>query len=119
MMIARLLGFLFLALGAIGIFLPVWPTTIFWIVAALCFARSSPAMRDWIYARPRFGPPIQQFIERGTLSNASKGGALFGMTLAGAISTFILWGHWSWMALAIGLLICGAVYVLSRPTDPA
>ncbi len=118
-MIARLLGFLFLALGAIGIFLPIWPTTIFWIVAALCFARSSPAMRDWIYARPKLGPPIQQFLERGTLSRTSKTGALAGMAMACGISSFLLWGRWTWMALAIGLILCGAAYVLSRPTDPA
>lgn len=119
MMIARALGFLLLGLGAIGIFLPVWPTTIFWIGAALCFARSSPAMRDWIYARPKLGPPIQQFIERGTLSNSSKAGALLGMALAGGISSAVLWGRWTWLAVAVGLLACGAAYVLTRPSDPA
>ena len=116
-MIARMLGFLFLALGAIGIFLPVWPTTIFWIVAALCFARSSPVMRDWIYARPKLGPPIQQFIERGTLSRSSKTGAVAGMTLAAAISTVLLWDRWIWTAIALGLIACGMVYVLTRPSD--
>ncbi|MEE2877614.1 MAG: YbaN family protein [Pseudomonadota bacterium] len=118
-MMARMLGFLLLALGAIGIFLPIWPTTIFWIGAALCFARSSPAMRDWIYARPKFGQPIQQFIERGTLSNTSKAGALLGMTMAAGISSAVLWGRWAWLATALGLILCGAVYVLSRPTDTA
>lgn len=118
-MIARVLGFLFLVLGAIGIVLPVWPTTIFWIVAAMCFARSSPTMRDWIYSRPKVGPTVQGFIERGTLSRASKGGAVFGMALAAGISTALLWGRWGWLASAIGLIACGAVYVLTRPTDPA
>ena len=118
-MIARLLGFLFLALGAIGIFLPVWPTTIFWIVAALCFTRSSPAMRDWIYARPGLGPPIQSFIERGTLSRKSKSGAVFGMGLAGSISAAVLWGRWAWLAVALALIASGMAYVMTRPSDPA
>ncbi|MEQ8559034.1 MAG: YbaN family protein [Henriciella sp.] len=118
-MIARLLGFLFLALGAIGLVLPIWPTTVFWIVAALCFARSSPVMRDWIYARPKLGPPIQQFIEKGTLSRASKSGALFGMALATGISGVLLWGRWTWMATAIALTLGGAAYVLTRPSDAA
>lgn len=117
-MIARVLGFLFLALGAIGIFLPIWPTTVFWIVAALCFARSSPAMRDWIYARPNVGPMVQQFVERGTLSRPAKTGALAGMTMAGMISTVMLWGRWSWLAIAFALLAMGAVYVLTRPSEP-
>ena len=118
-MIARLLGFLFLALGAIGLFLPVWPTTIFWIVAALCFTRSSPAMRDWIYARPGLGPPIRDFIEKGTLSRSSKTGAVTGMALASGISGFLLWGRWMWLAVALGLILCGVAYVLTRPTDAA
>ncbi|WP_084396705.1 YbaN family protein [Henriciella aquimarina] len=117
-MIARLLGFLFLALGAIGIFLPVWPTTIFWIIAALAFTRSSPAMRDWIYARPKLGPPIRDFVEQGTLSRASKTGAIAGMSLAAAISTALLWGRWTWIAVALGLIAVGMAYVLTRPSEP-
>ena len=114
-MIARLLGFLLLGLGAIGLFLPIWPTTIFWIGAAMSFARSSPRMRDWIYARPKFGPEIRAFIEQGTLSRTSKTGAIAGMVLASGISTAVLWGHWGWLAVALGLIAIGAVYVLSRP----
>ncbi|MGB3626715.1 MAG: YbaN family protein [Henriciella sp.] len=117
-MIAKVLGFLFLALGAIGLFLPIWPTTVFWIVAALCFARSSPAMRDWIYSRPNVGPLIQTFLERGTLSLPAKTGALTGMSLAALISTALLWGRWSWLAIAMALLAMGAIYVLTRPSEP-
>lgn len=115
-MIARLLGFLLLGLGAIGLFLPVWPTTIFWILAAMSFARSSPAMRDWIYARPKFGPEIQAFIEEGTLSRTSKTGALSGMALASGISTFLLWQRWTWLTMALALILAGAIYVLTRPS---
>ncbi|WP_018146583.1 YbaN family protein [Henriciella marina] len=119
MLIARVLGFLLLGLGGIGIFLPVWPTTIFWIGAAICFARSSPVMRDWIYGRPGFGPPIRNFIEEGTLSRKSKSGALVGMGLASGISTAVLWERWTWLAVALALIICGMAYVMTRPSDPA
>ena len=66
----RILGLISFAFGAIGLFLPIWPTTVFWIVAALAFARSNPAWAEWIYARPKIGPPIRTFVETGALSHA-------------------------------------------------
>ena len=115
MMLLRLLGGLFVALGAIGLFLPIWPTTIFWILAALCFARSSPEARDWIYARPGIGPQIEAFIERGTLNRASKVAAIIGMSLAGAMSTYALRNHLLWLALLLVILLGASLYVITRP----
>ena len=43
-----LLGFVFLSIGAVGLILPIWPTTIFWIAAVFCLAESHPKIRDWI-----------------------------------------------------------------------
>ena len=110
----RALGTLLLGLGAIGLVLPVWPTTIFWIFAALCFARSHPPTRDWIYARPGVGTVIEDFVERGTMSRASKTAALTGMALAGALSTILLWGRWGWIAATLSLIAIGMIYVIRR-----
>jgi uncharacterized membrane protein YbaN (DUF454 family) len=45
------LGGLFVILGAIGVFVPGLPTTIFLIVACFAFARSCPAMETWLRSR--------------------------------------------------------------------
>jgi uncharacterized membrane protein YbaN (DUF454 family) len=45
------LGGFFVILGAIGVFVPGLPTTIFLIVACFAFARSCPAMETWIRSR--------------------------------------------------------------------
>ena len=50
-------GFNF-ALGAIGLILPVLPTTVFWIVAIGCFSRASPRLAARLVAHPRFGRPV-------------------------------------------------------------
>jgi len=112
----RLLGFLFLGIGGIGIVLPVLPTTIFWILAALCFARSDPKIRDWIYARPGIGPQVELFIEQGQMTRAGKNGALIGMGLAACILGIFFHTRLIVLAIGIGLIIIGAGVVLSRKT---
>ena len=54
----RLLGFLFLGLALLGVFLPLLPTTPFVLVAAACFAQSSEKMHKWILANRTFGPMV-------------------------------------------------------------
>ena len=62
------LGGLMLALGIIGAFLPVMPTTIFLILAAWCFGRSSPRLESWMLDHQRFGPALRQWREHRRLS---------------------------------------------------
>ncbi|KCZ90662.1 YbaN family protein [Hyphomonas johnsonii] len=117
----RIFGLIAFALGAIGLVLPVWPTTIFWIAAALAFARSNPAWAAWIYARPGIGEPIRTFAEHGRMNMRSKAAALSGMALAAAGTIFLFWQMPWAMAGSLGLLAIGAAFVISRkaPFDPA
>ena len=112
-----IVGGIAFVLGAIGIPLPGWPTTIFWIVAAYCFANSRPAWRDWIYARPGIGNVIENFNERGVLSKRSKTGALIGMGLGGGIATLFLWANLTWLAVVWIVIAIGAAIVLSVPSS--
>ena len=59
------LGALCLALGTIGIFVPGWPTTVFWIVAVLCFLKSRPAAVRPLLRTPIVGPAIRWFLRLG------------------------------------------------------
>ena len=107
-------GFLFLTVGAVGLVLPLWPTTIFWIIAAFCLAESHPSVRDWIYARPGVGPIIQNFIEDGMISRKSKTAAIGGMMIAGAISAWFLQDTLIGLsAMAVAILV-GIAFVATR-----
>ena len=112
----RIIGGFFLLLGGIGIVLPVLPTTIFWILAALCFARSDPKVRDWIYAKPGIGPQVELFIEKGEMTKAGKRGALMGMALGAGILTFFFHARPIVLAIGFATIAIGAAVVLSRKT---
>jgi uncharacterized membrane protein YbaN (DUF454 family) len=70
------LGFASVALGAVGIVLPLLPTVPFMLLAAFFFARSSPRLEAWIVGHRRFGPHIRAWRERGAISRAGKRAAL-------------------------------------------
>ncbi|MEZ5997097.1 MAG: YbaN family protein [Hyphomonas sp.] len=111
----RILGAVSFAFGAIGLFIPIWPTTVFWIVAALAFARSNPAWAEWIYARPKIGPPIRTFVETGALSRAAKTAALSGMGLAALVIGGLFWRRPLPLGIGLALLGAGALFVATRP----
>lgn len=54
-------GFLLVFLAAVGVVLPVLPTTPLLILAAACFARSSPTFYRWLLDNRLFGPYLVQW----------------------------------------------------------
>lgn len=103
------------ALGVIGAVLPVMPTTIFLIMAAGCFARSSPRLEAWLLNHPRFGTSLRQWREQGAISRKGKACASAGM--AAGYGLFFWSAHPSWpLAVLVGAaMTASAAWVLSRP----
>jgi uncharacterized membrane protein YbaN (DUF454 family) len=54
-------GCLLVALGFVGIFLPLLPTTPLLLLAALCFDRGSPRFHRLLLEHRLFGPPINDW----------------------------------------------------------
>ena len=74
-------GFVLIGIGILGVFLPLLPTTIFFILAAWCFARSSAKFHHWLHHNRWFGKYLRDY-------SAEKG-----MTVKSKIfSILFLWG---------------------------
>ena len=58
------IGCVMVALGVVGIFLPLLPTTPFLLVAVWAFARSSPRLEAWLIHHPKLGPPLRDWRGR-------------------------------------------------------
>ena len=84
------IGFIMLALGIVGIFLPVWPTTPFIVAASLCFA-SNPVLFASIKKTPFFGEYIRNYKDRKGISKRTM-----------TISLIFLWGMLSFAAFYVG-----------------
>lgn len=110
-----ILGLGFTALGVIGAFLPLMPTTIFLILAAGCFARSSPRLEAWLMGHPRFGPTLRAWRENGAIPRPAKVMACAGMALG--FGVFFVAAHpRPWLALSVGAALAAcAAFVVSRP----
>ena len=74
------LGWVLLAAGIAGLFLPLVPGTLFLILAAACFTRSSPRFEAWLLNHPRLGPPVRRWRETGAIPRRAK--AYAGLSLA-------------------------------------
>ncbi len=65
-------GSIALGLGVLGIFLPLLPTTVFLLIAAACYARSSQRLYDWLLSHKWFGPYIRNWREHRALTRRTK-----------------------------------------------
>ena len=112
------LGFLFLALGLLGIPLPILPSTPFILLAAWFFARSSEKWHSWLLSSNLFGPIIRNWEDNRCISRRTKLVAVITMLIAGGASIGLALDDTT-LRIVTGLLLAiGCVTVLSIKTCP-
>jgi len=110
-------GLVAMSLGFVGIFLPLLPTTPFLLLAAICFARSSPALHDWLIHHPRLGPPISDWRAHGAISRKAKIAAVVMLAFALGTGIYFDLGLRLLGIQALVLLLVGT-FILTRPSPP-
>ncbi len=111
------LGFLAMGCAALGVALPLLPTTPFLIAAAYCFARSSKRLHEWLLSHRYFGPLIEHWRTHGAISRPAKVSAGFALGGAFAISLWLGVSNAVLVVQAVVLVIV-AVFIFSRPSPP-
>jgi uncharacterized membrane protein YbaN (DUF454 family) len=110
-------GIVSLAIGAIGVILPILPTTPFLLVAAYCFTRSSPRMHRWLHSHPTFGPLISNWNQYGSIDRRAKRIAIIVILLT-PIMAILIGVPWWALAAQILILAVAATFILTRPDPP-
>ena len=112
-----ILGWIALVLGALGAVLPVLPTTPFVLLAAFCFARSSPRLHSWLAHHRVFGPMIENWARHGAIPRRAKRLALVMMAAAFGLSLWLRLPAYA-LGLQAAALIGAGAYVWTRPDPP-
>ena len=113
-----IVGFVALALGALGIVLPLVPTTPFVLVAAFAFAQSSEKLHQWLLDHNVFGPLIDNWQRHGAISRRTKVISVVTMAALPVIS-LLMSAPAVVVIVQVAVLGGAAAFVLTRPEPPA
>ncbi len=109
-------GFAFLALGGLGVMLPVLPTTPFILLAAACFSRSSPRFERWLIDHPKIGHHVTAWRQNRAIPMRAKIVAIASMACSLAILLIAGNAPAALNICVAAILVACAAFVATRPT---
>ena len=109
-------GLLAVALGVIGIFLPILPTTPFLLLAAFLFARSSERFYHWLHANRWFGAYLTNYREGRGLPAREKAMTILALWLAVGLSAAFALSSWWPRAALVAIAFAVTIHLLRIPT---
>ena len=104
-----------MAMGLIGIALPLLPTTPFLLLAAICFSKGSEQIYCWLINHPTLGPSIINWREKRAITRRSKIIATVSMLVL-LVITPLVGAPW-WAAAAQGAVLTVVAIFLWRQAE--
>ncbi len=101
-------GFVCVGLGGVGIVVPGLPTTVFFIIAAACFSRSSPRFEAWVVGLPRIGPLVRDHRDGLGMPRRAKRFAIGSIVVTCGLSAAVLIDP---VAVRLAVVAVGAIGV--------
>lgn len=84
-----IIGCLSLALGCVGIVLPILPTVPFFLLTVFCFANSSQKLHDWFIGTQMYKKHLESFVQKKGMTVRTKATILTSVTALMAVG-FVL-----------------------------
>lgn len=109
------LGWSCVAIGFVGAFVPLLPTTVFLLIAAWAFSRSSPRWHRWLREHARFGEAVRAWEEHHAMPRRAKRLAFVALAASYGL-TALAFGPLSWAAIIGGICVAAvAIYIAHLP----
>jgi len=109
------MGFLFIVLAVLGVFLPLLPTTPFVILAAFFFSKSSERWHQWLLANRIFGPVLYNWEQSRCIPRFAKVLSFSMIALFGTISVINMGAVWL-QVLTISIIAYGYYFIANIKT---
>ena len=110
------IGLICLSLGIVGYVIPGMPGTIFLIIAATLFVRSSDRLYRFVVENKLFGSQVRKFLETGEIPIRVKLMSISSMCGFTIISVVMAPYGWLFNLSILSLSIVGTWYISSRPS---
>ncbi len=109
-------GTICLALGAIGVVVPILPTTPFLLLAAACYCRSSERLYRWLLNNRLFGEYIRNYREGKGIPLKTKIAAVTVLWIAIVYSAFFVVDIIEVQLVLLVVAIAVSIHIMRLPT---
>ncbi len=111
-------GWIFVGIGGVGMFVPLMPTVPFLLVASYCFQRGSPQLHKWLLDHPKLGPPLKDWEQNRVIRWPAKVVATLGLSLSLSYTCFFS-DREHWVRIMVGVIgIMVILFILTRKSRP-